>query len=105
MWLTIPATTDPGEPAPVARLASIPHGTVMLAQGEASPRPPVFDPVDITPFAVGDPGRRHFFPEADLSVPTQLRLADPPVTQAMVDNPTPCCRRRSPDRPSRGPPP
>src|SRR3954451_19470292 len=36
IWATVPATTDPNEPASVVRMASIPHGTVILAQGIAS---------------------------------------------------------------------
>ena len=35
IWATVPATTDPSEPASVVRMASIPHGTVILAQGVA----------------------------------------------------------------------
>ncbi|MFL5381844.1 MAG: heme-binding protein [Longimicrobiaceae bacterium] len=89
MWLTIPATTDPSEPATIARLASIPHGTVMLAQGEAFEvrGPPVFQPVDITPFKIGDPGQLFPFPESNLSIPSNFRFANTNVTQAMVDNP------------------
>ena len=35
IWATVPHTTDPNEPASVVRMASIPHGTVILAQGVA----------------------------------------------------------------------
>ncbi|HYE78632.1 MAG TPA: heme-binding protein, partial [bacterium] len=94
MWLTVPPTTNPEEPATVCRLGSIPHGTSILAQGIATPPvqgPPQFDPVDITPFVIGDPGRRIPFSESNLSQPSQFRIpseANPPgITQAMVDNP------------------
>ena len=33
IWINVPATTDPSEVASVARLANIPHGTALLAQG------------------------------------------------------------------------
>jgi hypothetical protein len=98
MWLNVPATTNPNEPVTVARLASIPHGTVMLAQGTFSPAPqagpPEFPVVDITPFQVGkpdDPNARVPFPnESTLSNPSDFR--SPPdaikgITQGMVDNP------------------
>ena len=35
IWATVPATSDPNEPATVVRMGSIPHGTVILAQGTA----------------------------------------------------------------------
>ena len=96
IWVNIPLTQDPSEPDTVARMASIPHGTTLLAQGTAQSLngPPQFDPVDITPFAIGadprSPGSRIPFPSQDLSQPSTLR--SPPndivgITQAMVDNP------------------
>ena len=36
IWLAVPATTDPEEPPTVVRMASIPHGTTIVAQGTAS---------------------------------------------------------------------
>jgi hypothetical protein len=92
IWLTIPPTEQPFEPATVARLASIPHGTVILAQGTAITvdQGPVFDPVSITPFVVDNTTKQVTFPETDLSTPSPFR--SPPqnikgITQAMVDNP------------------
>lgn len=99
MWVNIPATTNPQEPPTVARLASIPHGTVMLAQGaletpSPQPGPPQFAQVDITPFQIGkpdDPQAKVPFPnESTLTNPSDFR--SPPqnikgITQAMVDNP------------------
>ncbi len=35
LWLNVPATTAPAEPATVVRLATIPHGDALLAQGDA----------------------------------------------------------------------
>jgi hypothetical protein len=46
LWVNIPKTANPNEPATVARLASIPHGTTIVAQGTAlhhqPPRPDGF---------------------------------------------------------------
>ena len=35
IWLRVPPTTNPSDPETVARLANIPHGTSMTAQGTA----------------------------------------------------------------------
>src|SRR5271154_3874006 len=35
IWINIPATTNPLDPSTVTRLANIPHGTSMAAQGSA----------------------------------------------------------------------
>lgn len=95
LWLFVPATQDPVEPATVVRMASIPHGTTLQAQGlavDAVPRAPEVPPVDITPFPVGQPGSRVPFPdETDLSRVSEFRVpsaANPPhMTQAQVNNP------------------
>ena len=92
LWVSIPATTDPKEVATVARLASIPHGTTILAQGTASTsaNAPAIPAVSIKPFTIGSPGGTIDFPEQTLATPSQFRtpgagLAG--VTQAMVNNP------------------
>lgn len=56
MWVIVPKTTVPEEGATLARMASIPHGTTINAQGtfftvQGGPR---IDPVDITPFTITD---------------------------------------------------
>lgn len=58
VWLSIPLTTDPEEGVTVARMASIPHGTTILAQGTSKTAEggPNIPPVDITPFHAIDPG-------------------------------------------------
>lgn len=97
-WVTIPLTTDPAEPATVARMASIPHGTTVNAQGMATTVSggPIIDPVSIRPFTIGSappPNTAVAFPpfnEADLSVATTFRLPSPipsSITQTMVNNP------------------
>jgi hypothetical protein len=92
MWLNIPSTTDPKQGGTVARLASIPHGTTILAQGTAKTTsgPPSISDVSITPFSIGDPKQTIPFDESNLSKPSQFRTPPPGlknVTQAMVNNP------------------
>ena len=92
LWLTVPATTAPKEGATVARLASIPHGTTILAQGTAKTTsgPPTVPSVSITPFSIGSPNQLIPFDESDLSKPSQFRTQGAGlnnVTQAMVNNP------------------
>ncbi len=67
IWASIPATTNPAEGPTVARLASIPHGTTILAQGTSITvnGPPKIDDVSITPFVIGNPARTIPFPESD----------------------------------------
>src|SRR6266404_7993944 len=87
IWATVPATTNPSERPTVVRMASIPHGTTILAQGLALDvkGPPKISPADITPFAIGNPAQKFPFPESNLSIPTNFR--SPPadivgITQA-----------------------
>src|SRR5258708_747215 len=55
IWVSVPNTTNPNDPATVARLANIPHGTSLVAQGKAITvgTGPTINPVDITPFTIG----------------------------------------------------
>ncbi len=58
LWLNIPATTDPALLATISRLATIPHGTSIVAQGIANPPtagPPAIPLASITPFSIGNP--------------------------------------------------
>jgi hypothetical protein len=98
IWATVPETRDPAVPASVVRMASIPHGTVLLAQGVADVRhggPQEIPDTNILPFFFGEPRpkNRDFksvaqtFPELDLSQPTPFRFVAPGVTQGMVKNP------------------
>lgn len=54
LWMHIPATSDPDEGETVVRMASIPHGTTIEAQGTffRVNGPPQIDPVDITPIVI-----------------------------------------------------
>jgi hypothetical protein len=98
IWVNVPATTNPDEPTTVVRMASIPHGTVILAQGQTqflNGGPPHIPDNNIIPFGIGGnpPPNSQFgqaeqeFPELNLSHNTQFRHASPGVTQAMVQNP------------------
>ena len=90
IWAAVPATLDPAERSTVVRMASIPHGTTVLAQGTALAVPggPRIDPASITPFVVGNPSRTVPFPESNLGTATPFRsLSDPSIKQGMVDDP------------------
>ena len=59
MWLNVPASTDPSQPATVVRLAVVPHGDSVLAQGiglTGIPGPPDIQPVSPIPFEIGPTG-------------------------------------------------
>jgi len=98
IWATVPQTTDPSEPASVVRMASIPHGTVILAQGDAqvlAGGPQTIPDNNILPFFFGTPAPANSdfntvaqtFTELNLSRPTQFRFVAPGVTQNIVKNP------------------
>jgi hypothetical protein len=98
IWARVPHTTDPREPPSIVRMASIPHGTVMLAQGVAEVHqggPQHIPDNNILPFFFGAPRPKNSdfhqvaqtFTELHLSQPTPFRFAAPGVTQNMVRNP------------------
>jgi hypothetical protein len=103
IWARVPSTKDPVLGETVVRMGSIPHGTVILAQGSTSTqsRAPEIDDNNVIPFEIpkgtlkgtlpppssGFPPGGVKFPEVDLSTPTKFRKATPGVTQAMVTNP------------------
>jgi hypothetical protein len=98
IWALVPPTTNPSEPQTVVRMASIPHGTVILAQGTAETlgagQPHIPDN-NIIPFGIGSPpppnsdfaSAEATFTEMNLSLPTPFRHVTAGVTQAMVQNP------------------
>jgi hypothetical protein len=93
VWVSVPVTENPAEKASVVRMASIPHGTTINAQGEASSVTggPQIQPNNITPFVIGKPNNLIRFPETDLAVATKFRIPQPPqlveIHQSIVDNP------------------
>ncbi len=97
LWMNVPGSNSPSEPANVVRMASIPHGTTIQAQGTGIFRagPPTIPPVDITPFPIGQPGNKIRFPSQTASnagtrrIPQDLSsfIAAGTITQAMLDDP------------------
>jgi hypothetical protein len=98
IWATVPKTADPAVPESVVRMASIPHGTVILAQGVSSFHeggPQHIPDTNILPFFFGEPAPKgsdftsvaQTFPELDLSQSTPFRFVAPGVTQDIVKNP------------------
>ncbi len=95
IWVNVPATTAPGESQSIARMASIPHGNAMLADGQGIklPGPPAFAPANTVPFLMGGPppppGTPNGFPEYNLSAPSPFRTSPLPaaITQAAVTDP------------------
>ena len=93
IWAAVPATTDPKVVPTVARLASIPHGTVVLFQGTAATANggPNIAIKGIKPFAIGGPPTQTIdFPEQTLTNHTNFRTSGAGltgITQQMVNNP------------------
>lgn len=103
VWLAVPPTTAPAEGQTFARMASIPHGTTILAQGVAFSvaGPPVIDPVDITPFPIGgNPATNPIrFPSQDFTDNSTFRLPQDlsatAITPAMLANPNAVLKDRA----------
>jgi hypothetical protein len=97
IWVNVPPTTNPAEPATVVRMASIPHGTTILAQGTflTVDKGPQINDNNIIPFPIGTPTppssdfatAAETFTELNLEIPTEFRQASAGVTQEMVENP------------------
>jgi hypothetical protein len=97
IWVNVPPTTNPAEPATVVRMASIPHGTTILAQGtgQTISGGPHIGENNIIPFPIGSPpppnanfaAAEAIFTELNLLTPTPFRQESAAVTQAMVENP------------------
>jgi hypothetical protein len=97
IWAVVPQTSNPAEPPTVVRMASIPHGTVINAQGvfQVIPGgPPNIPDNNILPFFFGSaaPHNSQFnqvaqtFPELDLSIPTTFRQEPSGISQADLQN-------------------
>lgn len=96
IWLIVPETTAPGEGATVARMASIPHGTTIEAQGIAvtSAGPPNIGAVDITPTKISDGTKVKFASQTaenqqTARIPQDLSpfMLHGTITQALLDDP------------------
>ena len=111
VWLSVPPTTTPAEDATVVRMASIPHGTTIEAQGKSFTVAggPQIAAVDITPFPIGanpnDPSKRlkGVFPsqtavdDHTFRLPQDLApfIAAGSITQDMLDDPNSVLRNRA----------
>jgi hypothetical protein len=97
IWIHVPSTTIPPLGESVTRMASIPHGTTVEAQGLVDPQkpgPPTIAPVDITPIinATKQPFK---FPSQTAANPNTARIPQDlgpfitrgTITQAMLDDP------------------
>ena len=98
IWLAVPPTTNPAEGATVARMASIPHGTTVEAQGTSFTiaGPPDIGSVDITPTRLNvPPPNKITFPsqtaadEKTLRIPQNLApfIAAGTITPDMLTDP------------------
>lgn len=98
MWIHVPLTNVPPiAQETVARMASIPHGTTIDAQGIVASvaGPPVINPVDITPFTTAPPNNKIKFASQTASNPNTPRIpqdlssfiAAGTITQALLDDP------------------
>jgi hypothetical protein len=99
IWLSVPATTTPEECATLARMAVIPHGTTINAQGtfESKTGKPLIAAADITPFQAetGLRAPRGAFPSLIATNQDTYRLpqdlapftAAGTITQAMLTDP------------------
>ncbi|MGA8441691.1 MAG: heme-binding protein [Candidatus Sulfotelmatobacter sp.] len=99
IWIHVPATTIPQLGETVTRMASIPHGATIEAQGlvdPAKPGPPTIAAVDITPSVTGsNPVKKVTFASQTASNPNTPRIPQDlgpfitrgTITQAMLDDP------------------
>jgi hypothetical protein len=97
LWMIAPPTTDPAEGTTLVRMASIPHGTTVVAQGTSSTinGKPTIPVVDITPFSTATPTNKIPFPSQNASLNNTARIpqdlasfiAAGTITQAMLTDP------------------
>jgi hypothetical protein len=98
LWMAVPATTDPREGATLVRMASIPHGTTIVAQGTSATikGKPDIKAIDITPFTTGSPNATTSFKsqtatnEKEARIPQDLApfIKAGTITQQMLSDPT-----------------
>jgi hypothetical protein len=100
LWMIVPSTNAPAEGVTLVRMASIPHGTTIEAQGISTTitGAPDIPSVNITPFGTGGPqsgGNLFRFPSQTAATPGTQRIpqdlssfiAAGTITQAMLDDP------------------
>jgi hypothetical protein len=97
LWMSVPVTTDPAEGPTLVRMASIPHGTTIVAQGTSATisGKPTIPPVDITPFLTASPTEKIRFASQTAAsnntprIPQDLTafIAAGTITQGILDDP------------------
>jgi hypothetical protein len=96
LWIVVPPTRDPTEGPTVARMASIPHGTTINAQGttKSIDGPPTIPAVDITPILLNGEKPIRFPSQTAVTqktarIPQDLTsfIAANTISQAMLDDP------------------
>jgi hypothetical protein len=97
LWVIVPRTINPAEGTTLVRMASIPHGTTIVAQGTSSTinGKPTIPSVDITPFSTAAPNNKIPFPSQTATnnntarIPQNLTsfIAAGTITQAMLTDP------------------
>jgi hypothetical protein len=95
IWAHVPATTHPKESVSIVRMATIPHGTAMVAQGNSSSLDETVRPeipkVSIEFFNIGNPEPdTGTIAEMNLKKPTKFRTPAAGlvgITQQMVNDP------------------
>jgi hypothetical protein len=97
LWLIVPPSTDPGERSTIVRMASIPHGTTVQAQGTASEITgrPAIPAVDITPFSTAPPHNKQAFSSQTATTGNTARIPQDltpfitagTITQEMLTDP------------------
>jgi hypothetical protein len=91
LWMSVPSTSDPDEGPTLVRMASIPHGTTICAQGTSQTisGPPTIPPVSITPAGFGPFPSQNASANNTWRIPQDLTsfIAAGTITQAMLDDP------------------
>jgi hypothetical protein len=90
LFMNVPATKDPAEGTSVVRMASIPHGTTICAEGtaETASGPPIIPAVSITP-NIGSFPSQTASNQRTARIPQDLArfIKDGSITQAILDDP------------------
>ena len=97
LWMIVPSTTNPAEGVTLVRMASIPHGTTIQAQGTSTTigGKPTIPAVDITPFTTAAPNTKVPFPSQTATnnntarIPQNLApfIAAGTITHTMLTDP------------------
>jgi hypothetical protein len=97
IWVIVPATSNPAEGVTLVRMASIPHGTTIDAQGTFTTivGKPTIPAVDITPTLNAPPQTKIKFPSQTATTNNSARIpqdltpfiAAGTITQAILDDP------------------